>query len=180
MVMEITIIRESKVSFMNVEGKSTSQVERAFSRARSEAQYHAASIELRKEALSIADSYVGNPLRFSISNGIEMDVEITKSDVKTIVGKRTHDAKFNAIKNALARDLKGYLKKAKYEGWREVIPNKHPETVYFAYYSRTLGAKTYLCVRKMGNTGLFKPYAIIDQRTFDAEIGALRKDKPPR
>ncbi len=46
---------------------------------------------------------------------------------------------------------------------------------YFAYYSRQLGAKAYLCVRKIKNTGLFKPYAIIDQNTFDAEIQNMRK-----
>ena len=62
-----------------------------------------------------------------------------------------------------------------YEGWREVIPGKHPETAFFAYYSRELDSKAYLCVRKMKNSGIFKPYAIIDQKTFDAEIQNLRK-----
>ena len=33
----------------------------------------------------------------------------------------------------------------------------------------------YLCVRKIKNTGLFKPYAIIDQKSFDAEIQNLKK-----
>jgi len=56
-----------------------------------------------------------------------------------------------------------------------VIPGKHPETAFFAYFSRELGEKAYLCVRKIRNTGLFKPYAIIDQKMFDAEIGNLRK-----
>ncbi len=42
-------------------------------------------------------------------------------------------------------------------------------------FSRELGGKAYLCVRKIKNTGLFKPYAIIDQNTFDAEIQNLRK-----
>ena len=41
--------------------------------------------------------------------------------------------------------------------------------------NRELGSKAYLCVRKIKNTGLFKPYAIIDQKTFDAEIQNLRK-----
>ena len=68
-----------------------------------------------------------------------------------------------------------HFEKAKYEGWREVIPGKHPETAYFAYFSRELGAKAYLCVRRIKNTGLFKPYAIIDQTMFDAEIQNLRK-----
>lgn len=49
------------------------------------------------------------------------------------------------------------------------------ETAYFAYFSRELGGKAYLCVRKIKNTGLFKPYAIIDQNTFDAEVQNLRK-----
>ena len=62
-----------------------------------------------------------------------------------------------------------------YEGWREVIPGKHPETAFFAYFSRELGGKAYLCVRKIKSTGLFKPYAIIDQKMFDAEIGNLKK-----
>lgn len=56
-----------------------------------------------------------------------------------------------------------------------IIPGKHPETAYFAYFSRELGEKAYLCIRKIKNTGLFKPYAIIDQKTFDAEITNLRK-----
>jgi hypothetical protein len=46
---------------------------------------------------------------------------------------------------------------------------------FFAYFSRELGGKAYLCIRKIKNTGLFKPYAIIDQKTFDAEIQNLRK-----
>ena len=42
-------------------------------------------------------------------------------------------------------------------------------------YDFELGGKAYLCVRKIKNTGLFKPYAIIDQKTFDAEIQNLQK-----
>ena len=104
-----------------------------------------------------------------------MDVEVTKSDLKTIVSKNTQDNRFNAFKNKVAQDIKGFIEKANYEGWREVIPGKHPETAYFAYFSRELGSKAYLCIRKIKNTGLFKPYAIIDQKTFDAEIKNLRK-----
>ena len=111
----------------------------------------------------------------SHSNGITMDVEVTKSDLKTIVSKNTQDNRFNAFKNKVAQDIRGFIEKAKYEGWREVIPGKHPETAYFAYFSRELGAKAYLCVRRIKNTGLFKPYAIIDQTMFDAEIQNLRK-----
>ena len=75
----------------------------------------------------------------------------------------------------VAQDIRGFLEKSVYEGWREVIPGKHPETAFFAYFSRELGGKAYLCVRKIKNTGLFKPYAIIDQKTFDAEIQNLQK-----
>ena len=70
------------------------------------------------------------------------------------------------------------MEKANYEGWREVLPGKHPETAYFAYFSRELGGKAYLCVRKIKNSGLFKPYAIIDEPTFAAEVKSLRKEKP--
>ena len=62
--------------------------------------YYLESKRLRKEALEIAETYKGNPKRFSISNGIEMDIEITKSDIKTIVSKNTQDNLFNAVKNA--------------------------------------------------------------------------------
>ena len=66
------------------------------------------------------------------------------------------DNRFNAFKNKVAQDIRGFLEKAVYEGWREVIPGKHPETAFFAYFSRELGGKAYLCVRKIKNTGLFK------------------------
>ena len=123
----------------------------------------------------MADALKDSPLRFTVTNGITMDVEITKSDLKTIASKNTQDNRFNAFKNMLARDIKGFIEKATYEGWRSVIPGKHPETAFFAYFSRELGGKAYLCIRKIKNTGLFKPYAIIDQKTFDAEILNLKK-----
>lgn len=132
----------------------------------------------KANALDIADSLKGNPLRFHSDNGISMKVELTKSDLKTIVSKATSDNKFNTFKNTLAKDIPGFLKKAKYEGWREVIEGKHPEAAYFAYYSREYKEKAYLCVRKMKG-GFFKPYAIINQAMFNAEIGKLRKGKPP-
>lgn len=106
------------------------------------------------EVLQEAEFLKGNPMRFTISNGITMEVEITKSDLRTLVGKSTRSNKFNAIKNALARDIVGYLNKAEYLGWRTVIEGKHPETVYFAYYSRELGAKTILCLRRMADGGI--------------------------
>ena len=142
--------------------------------------YYKDSKRLREDVLRIADTLKGNPKRFHIKNGIAMDVVITKSDLKTIVGKNTSNNKFNAIKNALAKDIEGYLRKAKYAGWRNTVRGKHSESAYFAYYSRTLGAKTYLCMREMKRDGYFKPYAIIDQKTFDAEIKNVSKKKPPR
>ena len=36
----------------------------------------------------------------------------------------------------------------------------------------------FFCVRKIKNTGLFKPYAIIDEQTFVAEAKSLKKEKP--
>lgn len=142
---------------------------------RTEEDYFNESKRFRAEALLIADTLKDCPMRFTITNVITMDVEITKSDLKTIVSKNTQDNRFNAFKNKVAQDLRGFLEKSVYEGWRDVIPGKHPETAFFAYFSRELGEKAYLCVRRIKNTGLFKPYAIIDQKMFDAEIGNLRK-----
>ena len=149
---------------------------------RTEEDYFNESKRFRAEALLIADTLKDSPMRFTITNVIIMDVEITKSDLKTIVSKKTmvstnrsQDNRFNAFKNKVAQDIRGFLEKSVYEGWRDVIPGKHPETAFFAYFSRELGEKAYLCVRKIKNTGLFKPSAIIDQKMFDAEIGNLRK-----
>ena len=142
---------------------------------RTDEGYYIESKRFREEALRIADTLKNCPMHFVITNVITMEVEITKSDLKTIVSKNTQDNRFNAFKNKVAQDLKGFLEKSIYEGWREVLPGKHPETAYFAYFSRELGEKAYLCIRKIKNTGLFKPYAMIDQKTFDAEIQNLRK-----
>ena len=141
--------------------------------------YHEERKRLRKETLGMAESLKDNPLSFSVRNGINMDVVVTKSDIKTIVGKNTTDSKFNAIKNKMAQDIKGFIRKSKYEGWREVVKGKHPETAYFAYYSRELGTKAYLCMRKIKSTGKFKPYAIINEKMFHAESHNLHKNKPP-
>ena len=147
-------------------------------RVRTQEDYYNESRRLRAETLLIADTLRDNPLLFTITNGITMHVEVTKSDLKTIVSKNTQDNRFNAFKNKMAQDIRGFLEKAHYEGWREVIPGKHPETAYFAYFSRELGGKAYLCVRKIKNTGLFKPYAIIDQAMFDVEASMLKKEEP--
>ena len=145
---------------------------------RTDKDFYDESKRFREETIRLADNLKGNPIRFTITNGITMDVEITKSDLKTIVSKNTQDNRFNAFKNKLAQDIRGFIEKASYEGWREVLPGKHAETAYFAYFSRELGGKAYLCVRKIKSTGLFKPYAIIDETTFSIEAESIRKEKP--
>ena len=142
--------------------------------------YYAESMRFRKEALAAAEELKGNPKYFNFDNGISGRMEVTKSDIKTIVSKKTSDDKFNAFKNLVAKDIQGFITKAKYEGWRDGIEGKHSETAYFVYYSRELKEKAYLCVRKMKNADIYKPYAIINQRMFDAEIGNLQKEKPPK
>ena len=140
--------------------------------------YYQESRRLRAEVLQQAESLKGNPLRIVIENGITMNVEVTKSDLRMLVGKSTRSNKFNAIKNALARDIIGYLNKAEYLGWRTVTEGKHPEAAFFAYYSRELGMKTILCMRRMVDSGIYKPYAIISQQMFDAEVRNLQKGSP--
>ena len=145
----------------------------------SEDYYYQESKRLRNEVLQQAEVLKGNPLRIHVDNGIRMEVEITKSDLRTLVGKSTRSNKFNAIKNALARDIIGYLNKAEYLGWRAVIEGKHPETAFFSYYSRELGARTILCMRRMADGGMYKPYAIISQQMFDAEVENLQTGTLP-
>ena len=148
------------------------------SRDYSEDYYYKESKRLRAEVLQQAEFLKGQPLRVVVENGITMEVEVTKSDLRTLVGKSTRDNKFNAIKNALARDIIGYLNKSEYLGWRSVIEGKHPEAAYFAYYSRELGVRTILCMRRMTDSGLYKPYAIISQEMFEAEVRNLQKGTP--
>ncbi len=50
---------------------------------RTEEEYYIESKRLRAEVMQIADALKDNPLRFTVTNGITMDVEITKSDLKT-------------------------------------------------------------------------------------------------
>ena len=104
--------------------------------------YYKESKRLREEVLQQAELLKVYPLRFEVTNGITMQVEITKTDLKTIVSKNVGDDKFNAIKNALAKDIPGYLTKATYLGWRPVAEGKHFESAYFAYFSRELGCVT--------------------------------------
>ena len=145
---------------------------------RTEDDFYRESKRLRKEVLQMADALKHNPMHLTITNGITMNVEITKSDLRTIVGKSTKNNKFNAIKNALARDIPGYLIKAEYLGWRSVVVGKHPETAFFSYYSRELGTKTILYMRKMADGGIYKPYAIISMQMFNAEVRNLKKGTP--
>ena len=130
---------------------------------RTDEEYYKESKRLRTEVLQQAELLKGNPMRFTITNGITMDVEITKSDLKTIVSKASHDNKFNAIKNALAKDIPTFLLKSNYLGRRTVKDGKHEESAFFAYFDRTIGVRTILAMRKMKNGGPYKPYAIIDQ-----------------
>jgi hypothetical protein len=142
---------------------------------RTQDDYYKESKRLRQEVLELAEQLKNNPLRFTITNVITMNVEITKTDLKTVVSKNVRDNKFNAVKNALARDIPGYLQKAEYLGWRPVAEDKHFESAYFAYFSREFGCKTFLCMRRMTDGDLYKPYAIIDEHTFRAGIEELKK-----
>ena len=137
--------------------------------------FYRESKRLRKEVLQMADALKYSPMRFTITNEITMEVEITKSDLKTIVSKNVGDNKFNAIKNALAKDIPGYLVRATYLGWRSVAEGKHIESAYFAYFSRELGCRTILCMRRMADGGVYKPYAIINEHTFTAAKKELSK-----
>lgn len=145
---------------------------------RSEEDYYLESKRLRAEVLLHAEILKEHPMRFTITNGIKMDVEITKSDLKTIVSKASRSNKFNAIKNALAKDILSYLQKGEYLGWRTVKEGKHEECAYFVYFNREIGVKTILVMRKMKNGGPYKPYAIIDEFVFDATVGELQKGTP--
>ena len=144
-----------------------------------ERDYYKESKRLRSEMLQQAELLKGNPLHFTVTNGITMEVEVTKSDLKTIVSKASRNNKFNAIKNALAKDILGYLEKSEYIGWRTVAEGKHGESAYFAYFDRNIGMKTILAMRKMKNGGPYKPYAFIDEYAFEKTIELLNKGPLP-
>ena len=144
-------------------------------RQRTSEAYYRESKRIREEVLQQAELLKGNPLRFIITNEITMRVEITKTDLKTIVSKNVGDDKFNAIKNALAKDIPGYLSKAEYLGWRPVAEGKHFESAYFSYFCRELGCRTILCMRRLADGDVYKPYAIINDHTFEAAKAELRK-----
>ena len=137
--------------------------------------FYRESKRLREEVLLQAELLKGSPMHFTITNEITMKVEITKSDLKTIVSKNVGDDKFNAIKNALAKDIPGYLAKATYLGWRPIAEGKHIESAYFAYFSRELGCRTILCMRKLADGNIYKPYAILNEHTFASTESELRK-----
>ena len=85
--------------------------------------------------MELADKLVGHPKLFTITKGIKMDVEITKSDLKTIVSKNTADNKFNAIKNALAMNIVSYIRKSKFV----VVSEKVCKPIFFlSLYLETL------------------------------------------
>ena len=147
-------------------------------RNRTQDNYYAESRRLRAVVMDQAKELIANPMKFTIFNGILMNVEITNSDLRSLANKNTRDNKFNAIKNALAMDIRGYLEKAEYLGWRPTIEGKHIESAYFVYFSRELGCKTILCMRKMKEGQIFKPYAIIDQYTFNAKVSDLKNETP--
>ena len=144
---------------------------------RTQDDYYVESKRLRREVLLIAEQLKDQPLRFIITNEITMRVEITKTDLKTLVSKNVRDNKFNAIKNALAKDIPGYLAKAEYLGWRPVAEGKHIESAYFAYFSRELGCRTILCMRRIADGDIYKPYAIIDEHTFEMGEANCRNKK---
>lgn len=102
----------------------------------------------------------------------------TLKSQKPIVSKASRDNKFNAIKNALAKDIPSFIRKSKYLGWRAAQEGKHEECAYFAYYNRSIGCQTILVMRKMKGGGPYKPYAIIDQFAFASHIQELQKGTP--
>ena len=135
--------------------------------------YFVESRRLRALVMAKAKELKDKPITFVITNGITMQVEITNSDLRVIANKNTRNNKFNAIKNALAMDIKGYLEKAEYVGWRPTVDGKHFESAYFTYFCRDLGCKTILCMRRMRVGGIYKPYAIIDEFVLDGVLKVL-------
>ena len=144
-------------------------------RNRTQDDYYVESRRLRAVVMDMAKELIGHPITFTIFNGIVMNVEVTNSDLRNLANKNTRNNKFNAIKNALAKDILGYLEKAEYLGWRPIAEGKHSESAYFAYFSRELGCKTILCMRRMADGDVYKPYAIVNEHTFNNRKEQLRK-----
>ena len=70
-------------------------------RNRTQDDYYAESRRLRAVVMDLAKRLIGNPMTFTIYNGIIMNVEVTNSDLRSLANKNTRDNRFNAIKNAL-------------------------------------------------------------------------------
>ncbi len=136
--------------------------------------FYALSKESAKDAVNGASLQAGV---FNISNGISGKLEITKSDIRNITGKNFVDNKFNVLKNSIAKNIRQFIEEAQYEGWRETDEGRHLEAAFFVYYSKKYDIKAYLCLRKMKESGNFKPYEIVPEYLFDKS--KLKKGLPP-
>jgi hypothetical protein len=58
---------------------------------RTEDEYYIESKRIRNEVLLMAETLKEHPMRFTITNGITMEVEITKSDLKTVLSKNVRN-----------------------------------------------------------------------------------------
>ncbi len=58
---------------------------------RTQDDYYKESKRLRQEVLELAEHLKNNPMHFTITNVITMNVEITKTDLKTVVSKNVRD-----------------------------------------------------------------------------------------
>lgn len=72
---------------------------------RAEEDYYVESKRIRKEVLEMAEVLKECPLRFTITNGITMDVEITKSDLKTVLGKNAGTGVINDFLSRKSQNL---------------------------------------------------------------------------
>ena len=92
-----------------------------------------------------------------------------------IESKRLRNEVLRQAEQLKGHPIPGYLEKAQYLGWRPVAEGKHIESAYFAYFSRELGCRTILCMRRMADGDIYKPYAIINDHTFGKEAENLHK-----
>lgn len=134
----------------------------------------------KNELLSFANSLKGDARIVKFNNVIEGELEISKADIKTIAYKNAQDNDFNIGKNILALDIPNFISNSTFLGWAYPIQGKHPESAYFAYYSRTMNKEFILCLRKMKSSGRFKPYEIIDRKKFNHDMNTrtIYKEKP--
>ena len=136
--------------------------------------------ESQNVLLNYGNTLKDHPLRVLFTNVINGELEITKGDIKTIAYKNIPNIDFNIEKNHLALDIPGFISNATYLGWAETVHGKHPESAFFAYYSKRTHYEFILCLRKMKSTGRFKPYAIISRIAFEIDIAGreIHKEKP--